>query len=169
MTDCSDNYSQTSPQLSILVCLPKLPHSPLASIPFQPCGSRYHLIYSFSGLFFLNSTLLRPTCRTSTWWIEWTCDRLCSCSSAGLWKKNLQSFNTTMAKRSWQEKASNKVSTATGQLLTEEEFDQISGALQGFISTAGASSAWHSQRITPSTNVLEQRCTRLSMSGLPSL
>lgn len=52
MTDCSDNYSQTTPQLSILVCLPKLPHSPLVSIPFQSCESRDHLIYSFLGLFF---------------------------------------------------------------------------------------------------------------------
>lgn len=52
MTDCSDNYSQTSPQVSIFVCLPKLPHSPLVSIPFQSRGGRDHLIYSFSGLFF---------------------------------------------------------------------------------------------------------------------
>lgn len=46
-----------------------------------------------------------------------------------------------MAKRSWQEKANNEVSTVAGQLLTEEEFDHISGALQRFILTAGASSA----------------------------
>lgn len=118
--------------------------------------------------FFLNSTLLCPTCRTSTWWIEWTCDRLCSCSSAGLWKKmcslSIPQWPRDRGKKRQATKyplspdnCSHKKNLTRFLAHCKDSF-QLPALLQPDI-----------RRITPSTNVLEQRCTRLSMSGLPSL